>query len=120
MTAGEHGGSKRIDGTDSRRGDCWDGLQRSPVELRRTAEEGAERGVGGCTGLVFEVFPSRLGKRRYPRLGSSQGVSQECYPTRQAAVRQPLLPSYLSCVSPLYVPALCNQTQHLDISQIAV
>lgn len=73
-------------------------------------KKAAQREVGGYTGPAFEVFPSRLGQRRYPRLGSSQGVLQECYPTRQAAVQQPLLPSYLSCVSPLYVPVLCNQT----------
>ena len=31
-------------GPDSRRDDCWDGLQRSPTEPRRTAGEGAAKG----------------------------------------------------------------------------
>lgn len=96
------------------------GLQWSPAELRTTTEERAERGAGGCTGPAFEVCPSQLGQTRYPRLGSSQGVSQDCYPSRQAAVRQPPLPSYLSPELPLYVPVLCNQTQRLDVSQITI
>uniref|UniRef100_A0A3P8VMU4 Double-stranded RNA-binding protein Staufen homolog 2 n=1 Tax=Cynoglossus semilaevis TaxID=244447 RepID=A0A3P8VMU4_CYNSE len=34
--------NEKIDGADSWCGDCWDGLQRSPVELRQTAGEGAK------------------------------------------------------------------------------
>lgn len=51
-TVGECGGSKKTDMADSWCGDCWDGLQRSPMELRRTAGEGAAEGWRLCRPCV--------------------------------------------------------------------
>lgn len=108
VTVGERGGSKRIDWPDSWRGDCWDGLQRSPAELRGTAGEGAAEGWRLRRPCVWSP-PSRLGHRRYPRLGSSRGVPQECYPTWQLSDS---LSSLLICLVCLLFMCQCCVTKH--------
>ena len=109
VTVGENSGSKRIDGTDSWRDDCWDGLQRSPAELRRTAGEGAARG-GGCACLVFEVFPpdwsSDVTPGWAPHGGSRWSVTQ---PGRQLSDS---LSSLLICLVCLLFMWPCCVTKH--------
>lgn len=114
--APEESGGKRRNETDSCRGDCGKFFSDPPWGSAKQQEEGVAERREVVQVFVFEVFLPDWGHRRYPKLGSSQGVQQECYPTKQAAVGQALLPSYLSRLSPLYVPVLCNQTQHLDSS----
>lgn len=77
------------------RDDCCHGLLTSPVEHARTAGE-----------LVFDVLlPDCWSADVTPGWDSSQGVPLMRYPTRQAAVGQPLLPTSLST---LYMPKRCT------------
>lgn len=96
MPVGECGGREETDVGDSWRGDCWDGLHRPPTELRRTAGEGA------AEGCLKSSFPTEAQTPPPPGGASSRGGPAGVLPN-QAAVRQLLLPSYLSL---LYAPVL--------------
>ena len=109
MTVGEHGGSKRVDGTDSWRGDCWDGLQRSPMELSRTAGEGAARGVEGvwasCLKSLLPDWGTDITQGWAPLRGSRRSVTQ---PGRQLSDS---LSSLLICLVCLLFMCQCCVTK---------
>lgn len=73
-------------------------------------ERELQRG-GGCTGLlVFEVFLPDRGADVTPGWASSQGVLQECYPSRQLSDGLSSLLIRLVCL--LFMCQCCCGTKH--------
>lgn len=78
-----------------------------PRSSAEQQERELQRG-GGCTGLVFEVFLPDWGADVTPGRASSQGVLQECYPSRQLSDG---LSSLLLCLVCLVFMCQCRVTK---------
>lgn len=98
------GGSEVCNEPDSWCGDCWDALQRSPVEQQENSRRGSWTRGGGSLGLVFEVSFLSGAQTFTPGWAPLRGSCWECYPSRPAAVGWLLLPSF----SVLSVSSLCD------------